>query len=342
MKRLLCMLLILAMLPVAAMAEERVFVDSTGREVTLPAEITRVAVTGQSALLAVFAIAPDTLAGIPSAWDAAAVPFIDAQYADLPLLGQLYGGKGNMNLETLLAAAPQVVIDVGEPKGSIVQDMDDLTAQTGIPFVHITMHLDDIGAGFRKLGELLGREEAGEALADYADGVYARTAAIGESVEKVRLLFVVGEEGMGVIAKNSYHSEVIDMLSDNLAVVDAPSSKGTGNAVDMEQLLLWNPDAIIFSNGSYFAGAGDDPLWQSLTAIAAGRYWEVPVGPYDWMGFPPGVQRLLGMTWMAKLLYPDAAAYDLYEETAKYFDLFYHHDLTQAQFDALVRNSIGR
>lgn len=48
------------------------------------------------------------------------------------------------------------------------------------------------------------------------------------------------------------------------------------------------------------------------------------------------------MMWMAKLLYPQAAGYDLYEEVAQYFRLFYHCDLTQEQYGALVANSIGK
>ena len=63
------------------------------------------------------------------------------------------------------------------------------------------------------------------------------------------------------------------------------------------------------------------------------------MGPYNWMGFPPSVQRLLGMTWMAKILYPTAADYDLYTEVSTYFQLFYHCELTQEQYDALVGGS---
>ena len=47
------------------------------------------------------------------------------------------------------------------------------------------------------------------------------------------------------------------------------------------------------------------------------------------------------MLWMAKLLYPDAADYDLYTEAAEYFKLFYHCDLSEDAFNALVANSIG-
>ena len=109
----------------------------------------------------------------------------------------------------------------------------------------------------------------------------------------------------------------------------------------MEQILLWNPDVILFAPGSVYSTVGSDPAWQQVNAIKNGTYYEVPMGPYNWMGFPPSVQRYLGMMWIGQLLYPDTAQYDLYTEVATYFKLFYHSELTQAQYDALVANSIG-
>ena len=324
-------------------SETRIFTDSVGREVELPAQIDKVAVSGPLAQIVLFALCPDKLVGIANEWDVSAEEYLDTEYYNLPLLGQLYGGQGELNLETLLASGAQVVIDVGEPKDTIVEDLDALQEQTGLPFVHITATTQTTGDAYRLLGELVNMEEEAETLASYCEEIYDRTAAIADSVEKVDLLYITGPDGQNVIAQNSYHSEIIDLLSNNLAVVESPSSKGTGNEVGLEQILLWDPDYIIFApDSAYDAVAGDDPTWQQLTAISSGNYYETPQGPYNWMGFPPSVQRYLGMMWMAKLLYPDAAGYDLYEEVARYYDLFYHCDLTRDQYDALVANSIGR
>ncbi len=321
-------------------AATRVFTDSCGREVTVPVNVEKVAVSGPLAQIVVFAMAPDKLVGIANAWDESAAQFLDTKYYDLPLLGQLYGGKGEMNLETLLAAAPDVVIDVGEPKGSIVEDMDALQEQTGIPFVHIDAYLASMDNTYAMLGDLLAMPNEAQGRADYCRYAYDRAVEIANSVEKANLLYITGDEGLNVIAKGSYHAEAIDLLANNLAVVEEPSSKGTGNEVDMEQILNWNPDVILFAPGSIYASVGSNENWQTVTAIKNGTYYEVPMGPYNWMGFPPSVQRLLGMTWMAKILYPDAADYDLYTEVSTYFQLFYHCELTQTQYDALVANSV--
>ena len=319
----------------------RVFTDSCGREVTVPADIQKIAVSGPLAQMVVFAIAPDRMVGVANAWDESAKAYFDAKYLELPLLGQLYGGKGELNLETLLAAAPDVVIDVGEPKDSMAEDLDALQEQTGIPFVHIDAYLASMDDTYAILGDLLAMPNEAQGLADYCRYAYDKVKAIADSVEKVDLLYVTGEEGLNVIAKSSYHAEVIDMLCNNLAVVDEPSSKGTGNEVDMEQILNWNPAAVIFAPGSIYSTVADNENWQTIPAIRDGRYYEVPMGPYNWMGFPPSVQRILGMQWMAKVLYPDAADYDMYETTQTYFQLFYHCDLTAEQYAALTAHSLA-
>ena len=317
------------------------FTDSVGRTVELPKDITKIAVSGPLAQIVLFALCPDKLVGVASKWDAAAEQYLATDYYNLPELGQLYGGKGELNLETLLASGAQVVIDVGEPKDTIVEDLDALQQQTGIPFVHITATTATMADAYTKLGELLNMPEEAKTLSDYCAKAYARTQEIAGSVEKANVVYCLGDTGLNVIAQGSYHAEVIDLLANNLAAVDEPSSKGSGNEVDLEQLLLWNPDIILFAPDSIYSTVGSDPAWQQINAIKNGTYFEVPFGPYNWMGFPPSVQRYLGMMWMAQLLYPDTAQYDLYTEVAEYFKLFYHSDLTQAQYDALVANSIG-
>ena len=318
----------------------RTFTDSLGREVTLPTDLTKIAISGPLAQIVVFAIAPEMMVGIANKWSQEAKDLIPGEYYTLPLLGQLYGGKGELNLETLLQSGAQVVIDVGEQKDGMADDLNALQEQTGIPFVHIDCYTATMGDTYRALGALLGKETAGNALAEYCDGILARTKEIAGSVEKANLLYCLGDKGQNVIARGSYHAEVIDLLSNNLAVVESPSSKGSGNEVDLEQILAWNPDVILFAPDSIYETVGDDAAWQNVTAIKEGNYYEVPNGPYNWMGFPPSVQRLLGMMWMAKILYPEAADYDLYPAVAEYFKLFYHTELTEEQFNTLTAHSV--
>ena len=144
----------------------RSFTDSVGRTVEVPAQIDKVALSGPLAQITIFALCPDKLVGVSDAWTAEAEQYLTPEYFNMPEIGQLYGGKGELNLETLLSSGAQIVIDVGEPKGSIKEDLDALQEQTGIPFVHITATIGTMDQAYRMLGELLGKQKEQAVLPD--------------------------------------------------------------------------------------------------------------------------------------------------------------------------------
>lgn len=328
--------------PAGNNTDTKEFTDSLGRAVTVPANIEKVAVSGPLAQIMLFALCPDKLVGIAAGWDESANGILDEKYYYLPELGQIYGTKGQINPENILASGAEIVIDVGETKKSAADDLDALQEQIGIPFVHITVNTATVGDAYRQLGDLLAMEKEAGILADYCEKTGEEMRSIAEKAEKKRVLYCLGAGALSVIAKDSYHGEILDMMTDNVAVLDEPSSKGTGNEVDMEQILKWNPDYIFFATDANFETVIPDASWQSLDAIKEGHYYEVPFGPFNWMGFPPSVQRYLGLMWMAKILYPEEATFDLYERVNEYFKLFYHCDLSREKYDELTANSIGR
>lgn len=321
------------------------FTDSLGREFTFEEPIQTVAASGLLSQLVVYSLAPDTLVGWSNEWSEDAQKYIPEKYSSLPLIGQLYGSNTEMNPEQLMIADPDVVIDIGDPKDGIAEDLDALGEQTGIPFIHIDADMATMPECYTMLGELLGMEEEAATYADFCDSIYTRTLDIMEEVgdNKVSVLYLTGDTGMNVIAKGAYHAEIIDLVGDNLAVVESPSSKGTGNETDMEQLMLWDPEVIFFSPDSgIYDTVADDPLWSGLQAIQSGRYYEVPIGPHNWMGFPPSIQRYLGMMWMTKILYPEQADFDIQADVTRYYEMFYHYDLTDEDYQELVANSLGK
>ena len=326
--------------PAAKEPATRIFTDDAGRDVEIPAEITRIVPSGPLAQIVLFAIAPEMFVGLAAKWSDAAQGIIPQEAFDLPYFGQLYG-SADLNVEELALAGPQVIIDVGEAKGSIVEDLDTLQAQTTIPCVFVSANLQTIPQTFRTLGNLLGREEKGEALAQFCERVYSRTEAIMEQVgeNKINALYILGEEGLNVLANGSYHAELIDMLTNNIAVVDNPVGKGSGNEVTLEQICLWNPDFIVFAPGSIYSTVALQDAWSQITAVANGDYIEVPDVPHNWMGSPPSVQRYLGMIWLTAELYPEFCDYDVKAEILEYYSLFYGCTLTDAKYEAITANA---
>ncbi|MDR1589691.1 MAG: ABC transporter substrate-binding protein [Oscillospiraceae bacterium] len=322
----------------SAPSEPRVFTDSAGREVNLPANITRIAPSGALAQMFLLAIAPDMLVSIASEYSDEYAKYIPDAVAGLPVIGQFYGSD-NLNLETIASINPDVVIDVGEPKGTIVEDMDGIEQATAIPAVHVTAALRSAPQAFRTLGELLGREEKGEALAAFCERALAQTDAVMARVGdgKVSALYCLGDAGLNVLARTSFHSEVLDYLTDNVAVVDEPSSKGSGNETDLEQISVWDPEIIIFAPDSVYDDVAGDPTWSKLRAVSDGKFYRTPSGPYNWMGSPPSINRYLGMLWLSSVLYPEYAEFELYDEVKEYYSLFYGFELSREEFDTLTK-----
>ena len=106
--------------------------------------------------------------------------------------------------------------------------------------------------------------------------------------------------------------------------------------------MLWNPDAALFAPGSIYNSVAARPEWAEIRAIKNNRYFEVPNGPYNWMGRPPSINRLLGVKWLANLLYPDVFQYDMIEKTREFYKLFYHSDVTEEQVRELLAGSTYR
>ena len=331
---------------VSADPQFREFTDSTGRTLSIPANVERIAVSGPLAQVYIIPIAGDMMVGVSNAFSSDAELYLPDYIINAKEIGQLYGGKGEMDLEALLTAAPDVVIDVGETKSSTKDDLQALTEQTGIPFVHIYSTVDTAADAYRTLGELLGREEKAEELATWCENTLASIADLMERVDaadaRKSLLYCLGDTGTNVMAAGSFHADTINTMGNNLAVVDNVVPHGNGNESDLEQIMSWNPDVILFDPASIYDEVKDMPAWESVDAITSGNYFAAPYGPYGWLSSPPAIQRYLGLLWLGELLYPDFVEYDLQEEVTEYYELFYGCQLSDEMYNELTAKALAK
>ena len=316
------------------------FTDDCGRSVAVPENINRIVPTGPLSQIVLFALCPEMFVGLASKWDANSIGIIPEEYLSLPYFGQLYG-SADLNVESLALAAPQLIIDIGEVKKSTAEDVESLQKQLGIPCVFIESTLESLPETYRKLGALLGLEERAETLASFCEETYNRTLSVMEQLgdSKAQVIYIPGYEELSVIAKGSYHAEIIDLLCDNAALVEEPTSRGTGNPVGMEQVALWTPEYVIFGTAESYASLETDPAWAELRAVKEGKCLLVPSAPLNWLGSPPGAQRILGLIWLTGVLYPDHCDYDVQEEVKEFYELFFHCALSDQQFEAITENA---
>lgn len=329
----------------AASSETREFTDDLGRTVELPAQIDRIAPSGSTANQVLLTMAPDKMVGLATDPSEAELKYYGDELADLPVFGSAFGGKGDINREALAAADPQVIIDTGEAKDGLTEDMDTLQEQLGIPVVFVECAIDDYGAAYETLGELLGMEDRGNELAEYCRNAYSEVEEVMASIpeeERANVLYILGEDGTNVLGKGTFQAQVVDMCANNLAVMDNPSNQGQGSESSLEQIALWNPDTIIFAYGSIYDTVADDPAWDGIAAIDNGSYYEAPGTPYNWLNYPPTVNQVMGMQWLPRLLYPDKFDDSIADVTKSYYQTFYGYELSDEECNELIANAVPK
>lgn len=328
----------------AAQAEgTRIITDSAGREVEIPSEITKIAPSGPLAQIVLYTVSPDKLAGLAADFSDEAKQYIDEKYWGLPKFGQFYGKNASLNMEALIAEAPDVIIDIGEAKKTVKEDMDALQEQLNIPVIFVEATLPTMADAYEMLGDITGEKEQAGKLADYCRaeiGKADRNAAAIADADRKSVYFGLGDDGLHTNAKGSIHADVIDRIGAvNAADVEAVSSGG-GSEVSFEQVLLWNPDLIIVDSQKLYDTLTADPMWQELNAVKNGKIFKIPTAPYSYMSSPPSVNRMIGIEWLGSLVYPEIYTSDIREEVKNFYQLFYHIDVTDEKLEAILKNAV--
>lgn len=325
-------------------ADTIVFTDSCNRQVKLPASITRIAPSGAVATMILSTIAPEYLVSVSGSPSSSQYRYLPEELIKLPTTGQLYGSKSTINLEALLSAGPQVIIDLGDPKDGIDKDMDALQKQTRIPTIFIRADLDHIADAYRALGIILsGKGERGEEIAAFIDETITMARANAAKIyeeDRISVMYTTGTSGLNTNAQGSIQSQVLDLVGvKNAVVVNEFSNKGGGNTIGMEQLYRFDPDMILFTTGSVYSSAASDQAWSRLSAIKNDAFYEIPGLPYNWMSNPPSLNMILGIWWLGNLAYPDIYDYDMKEKAKEFYLLFWNYNLTDEEAAAMLANS---
>ena len=234
--------------------------------------------------------------------------------------------------------APDLVLDVGSTTPTYVSLADQVQEQTHIPAVLIGGRLAETAATLRTVGALLGVRERAEALAHYAETLLRR---VREAVSKVPLaeppsVYVArGARGLETAVAGSIGSEVID-LSGARNVVDKDTGGRAIVDVSPEQILTWQPDMVLTVDRRFYATVRTDPVWREVRAVQGGHVHFVPDQPFSWLDNPPAANRLIGLLWLGKLLYPATFPEDIRAEARHFYGLFYQQEPSDAQLDGLL------
>jgi len=330
-------LLALALAALApAAAAQREMLDDVGRYVVVPEKVARVYAAGPPAGVLVFAINPDKLLGWTRAFQPNEAAFLPERYRGLPETGRLTGRGNTANVEVLLKARPDLVADVGATAPVFAELAARVQQQTGLPYLLLDGRFEAIPATLRALGHAMGDKEAAERLAAYCERALQEVAARVASVapdRRPRAYYGRGPRGLQTGLAGSINVQVMEYLG---ARNVAGGARGGLAVVSLEQVLAWNPEVVFTSDPNFYHAVWTDPRWAPVAAVRAKRVHLSPHLPFGWFDFPPGANRIIGLYWAGKLLYPDLFPEDLRAKTAEFYRLFYHRVPDAAQLDALL------
>lgn len=332
----------------ALMGTRRV-TDHAGREVELPTagELSRVYFTSALGHIYCFTVAPDLMAGTAFQFTPYELEYLPEGTADLPYVGSVSGG-GEVNREALLLEDVQLILSVSSEgiTEALRTDADKLQDQTDIPVVCIDASFENVVECYRFLGELLGREDRGAELGSYLNGIYRRVSeAVAQVPEdaRVSLYYAEGPEGLQTEPEVTSHALTFAVAgAANVAAVPENAGQGMSN-VSLEQVLAWDPEVIVAWSAQVRGGADEEirsnANWAGIRAVQNGRVYTMPNVPYAWCDRPPGVQRYLGIQWVANMLYPDAYPVDMVEVVREFYAKVFWVDVTEEQARELLGNS---
>ena len=328
-------------------AETREITDMAGRKVTVPTaeNIESVFSAGPVAAIFLYMVAPDKLLGWNYELNDVEKSIILDKYQDLPNFGM----GDAVNYEAVIAANPTIAINSGKINDAMVSDCDALSESLGIPVVAVDNELNNSAEAFRFMGELLGVEDHAEELAQYAEQVFTDIHVLSDIPEekKVSVYFGNGEDSLETAPRGSQHAQILDAIN-AVNVADLELGDGSRVQISAEQLLAWDPDVIVV-NGEPKAdksgsSAAEDilsnPDYASLKAVQDQKVYGTPNAPFSWVDRPAGPNRLIGMRWFSALIYPEYIKCDINEEIHKFFDLFYHVDLSDEQLENVLKGTL--
>lgn len=329
----------------------REITDMAGRRVTIPKEIQKVYSTGQPGVVMLYTLCPDKLLGWDLQLSDKEAEYINAKYLSLPVLGLMQGGNNTANKEEIMERGPDFILLMTSIDESSINTADELHNTMGIPVVMADYNLESLSKTYDFLGDILDEAKRAKTLSRYCSDTITKVKEIASGIKQediLKVYYAQGSNGLQTAPKGSSHSEVIDLVGgDNVVELEAESDGRL--TINMEQLLLYNPDVIIasYSMGDNKVGEGDisaimnsSKEWKLLDAVKSAGFYSTPCFPYNWLDMPPSVNRIIGIKWLANLLYPNYFKYNIREETKEFYSLFYQKELSKDELNSLLQGAI--
>ncbi len=284
-------------------------VDMTGRAVNIPETINRIVspyrvATGMLLILG----ERERLVGISTK----ASPVAQIIF---PRLMEAGIADRHSSVEEVLKMKPDLVFT---SPGQQVRDLES----AGIPvFCIVVEHPDSLITGIGLMADVLGRQERAREVSAYyrakIDFITLKTAG----VKPKKKVYLAGSHMLSSVGGDFYQDRVIGLAG---GINVTREGRGGWVSVSREHLLAWNPDVILtlpYQSASLPDEFLGDKSLQSITAVSLRDIYTFPLYIDSWD--LPSPESILGIMWLAGVLYPDQVDFDMEKEAKEFYMRFY-------------------
>ena len=322
--------------------------DHLDNQVTVPADIERIAVVGVwplPSVLTIFFNSAEKIVGMPEA---------SLTAAQNGLLGELYPeilnaktdfiNGDDVNLEELMLLEPDVVFyNAANP--AVGEKLTD----AGFAAVAVSVNkwdydcIETLNNWIELFSAMFPKDAKSDAVEKYSNEVYdlisERVSTLSDE-QRARVFFIY--QYTDTMLASSGAKFFGQWWCDAVGAVNVAQELTTDNSVEvnMEQVYAWNPDTIIVTN---FTAAQPEDLmnntignydWSTVAAIQNGRVFKMPLGMYR--SYTPGADTPVTLLWLAKSVYPELFEdIDITERARSYYKDVFGVELTDEQIASI-------
>ena len=324
----LALSLLLAFSAVGALAESApafpvTVTDAAGREVTLDAE-PETLVSGYyitTSMLIALGL-EDRLVGIEAKADSRPIYVLAApELLQLPSVGT----AKEFDLEGCAALDPDLVILPLKLK-------DTVPALEALEIPVLLANPEDLALlaeTINMLGAATGTGEAAAALLDYNARTETELTALLDGMERPVVYLAGNSSYLSTAGAKMYQNTLIELGGGKNAAAEIEDTYWA--EISYEQLLAWNPDAIVIVPEASYTKDDlmNDAQLAGLDAVKNGAVYEMPSSFEAWDS--PVPSAMLGSRWMAAVLHEDLYSFETFcADAAAFYSSFYGVEIDPA------------
>lgn len=291
-----------------------IYADHGGRVVSLPPTIKKVYATTEAGSFLIYSVEPESITG----WNRGLNPDIEfsilPQYHSLPTLGTWDETFHTIQLEAVLKQEPDLVIHYAPVDQINIALVSEIEETLGIPAVLVDNRLQALPDALRFLGQILGREVRGQALATFIENRLGQM----ENFQRLQMGYAPIPVHIVSSCNPGHFDELLDLAG-------------------MTEMSIWDnqpplPDFVLIMPHTI-----SDP-YKAIEGEGHKRIYQIPAFPANWLE-PGSIFSLLGLEWLHSIAYPTSYGTDLAETYRAFMEVFFQVNVTPELLEWTLRRS---